>query len=249
MNGLLLAALLASAPPKTVTFPSEDGLKITADLYLARKDPKTPFVVLFHQAQWSRGEYRKIAPKLNALGFNAMAVDLRSGNEAEGVVNETAKRARAKKKPTTYLDAIPDMRAALKWARKHRAKGELFGWGSSYSAALVIRIAGESPELMDAVLAFSPGEYFRPLGKGRTWIKDAAKKIHKPVFITSARREKKQWKPIFDAIPSKEKTSYTPVDQPGQHGSRALWDRFAGHEGYWDAVEVFLKKQADLEAK
>lgn len=239
----MLVALLASAPPKTVTFPSEDGLPITADLYLAKKDPKTPFVVLFHQAQWSRGEYRKIAPKLNALGWNAMAVDLRAGNETEGVTNQTAKRARAKKKPTTYVNALPDMRAALKWAREKHAKSKLFAWGSSYSAALVLYIAGESPEAVDGVIAFSPGEYFRPFGMSRTFIQDAAAKIRQPVFIASARREKKQWMPIFEAIPSKEKSSYLPTDQAGQHGSRALWDRFPGHKGYWEAVEGFLRKQ------
>ena len=76
-------------PYQTVHFDSADGLKITADLYLSH-DKSKPFVVLCHQASWSRGEYREIAPKLIALGFNCMAIDQRSGNEVNDVKNETA---------------------------------------------------------------------------------------------------------------------------------------------------------------
>ena len=34
-----------------------------ADLYIAH-DASAPFILLFHQAGWSRGEYLEIAPKL-----------------------------------------------------------------------------------------------------------------------------------------------------------------------------------------
>jgi len=71
-----------------VTFPSTDGLMLTADLYMPH--PKTaPFIVLFHQARWSRGEYREIAPKLNEMGFNCLAMDQRSGGEVNDVKNES----------------------------------------------------------------------------------------------------------------------------------------------------------------
>jgi pimeloyl-ACP methyl ester carboxylesterase len=236
---VLLALRVAHAgEPRTTSFPSEDGLTVTADLYLASDDARAPFIVLFHQAGASRGEYREIAPRLNALGFNCMAVDQRSGKGMQGVANETARQARKRKRSTTYLDALPDMRAALRHAR-----GVLVAWGSSYSAALVLRIAADHPELADAVLAVSPGEYFGRLGEPPTWIREAAAQIEQPVFITSARDEQRTWAAIFAAIPSPAKTSYVPAT-PGNHGARALWKRFADSQGYWSAVSAFLQAVA-----
>ena len=241
---VLLAPIVGHAgEPRTIDFPSEDGLTITADLYLISDDTRTPFIVLFHQAGASRGEYREIAPRLNTLGFNCMAVDQRSGKSMQNVTNETSQRARKSKRPTTYLDALPDMRVALRHARAHHARGVLVAWGSSYSAALVLRIAADHPDLADAVLAFAPGEYFGRLGKPTTWIREAAAQIEQPVFITSARDEQRAWAAIFAAIPSPAKTSYVPTTR-GNHGSRALWKRFADSQGYWSAVSAFLQTAA-----
>jgi dienelactone hydrolase len=229
---------------RTVTFPSGDGLEISADLYLAHEDPKTPFIVLFHQAGFSRGEYQEIAPRLNAMGFNCMAVDLRSGGTVKKVANQTHARAEKAKLGTSYIDALPDMRAALEYAREHHAKGKLIAWGSSYSSALVLRLAGERPELMDIAMAFAPGEYFAKLGQSKNYVREAAAKIDMPVFITSAKHEKKSWQAIFAAIPSKHKVSYLPAKSAGNHGSRALWREFDDHEGYWRAVSAFLDQYA-----
>jgi dienelactone hydrolase len=225
---------------ESVSFPSEDGLPITADLYRAKKDAGGPMLVLFHQAGWSRGEYREIAPRLVALGFRCLAVDQRSGGEVNDVRNQTVARASAAGKGTAYLDAIPDVRAALRWARVKQGDGEVIAWGSSYSAALVLRLVGEDPTLADAVLAFAPGEYFERFGKSKTWVREGARKLECPVFVTSARKELPNWKEIFDAIPSKAKTSFVP-ETDGNHGSRALWSAFDDSPAYWAAVEPFLK--------
>ncbi|MCK5453881.1 MAG: hypothetical protein KAJ16_05940, partial [Calditrichia bacterium] len=93
MNHLILYLLLILIPlsiisAETITFPSQDGLPITADLYIVH-GKEAPFILLFHQAGFSRGEYLNIAPVLNELGFNAMAIDQRSGKEVNGIVNET----------------------------------------------------------------------------------------------------------------------------------------------------------------
>ena len=222
------------------TFKSGDGLEITADLYIVHKDKKTPLIVLCHQAGWSRGAYREIAPRLNKLGFNCIAVDQRSGKGVNGVKNETAARAVAAKKGMNYADAEIDVIAALKYARKNHAKGKLLAWGSSYSAGLVLQIAGAHPELVDGVLSFSPADRFDRFGKPKGWVTASAKNIKCPVFITSAKNEKKNWQPIFDAIPGNTKTSYLP-ETKGNHGSRSLWKKFDDNEGYWKAVESFLK--------
>lgn len=239
-----LTLLLGGGPvsaQKTITFPSRDSLMITADLYIAHPDLHAPLIVLFHQAGWSRGEYREIAPKLNALGYNCMAVDQRSGEGINDVPNETARRAARTGRGTTYPDARQDMVAALNFARAHYAKGKLIAWGSSYSAALVLQIAGSEPGLVDGAVAFAPGEYFGRFGKPDNWIGQAAKNIRVPVFITSARDERDRWAAIFQAIPGENKGSYLP-ETAGNHGSRALWEKFPDSPGYWQAVTAFLKK-------
>lgn len=247
LKALLVPILLAialpvpAAGPKTVTFPSTDGLTITADLYAPHENPATPLIVLFHQAGWSRGEYLEIAPRLNGLGFNCLAVDLRSGGEVNRVDNETFKRAEAAGKGVTYVDALPDMEAALAWVRKNQATGNVFAWGSSYTASLVLWFAGEKPELVDAVLAFSPGEYFAREGKPETWVRTAAAKITVPVFITSARQEVADTAPIVASIPPGGKIVYLPPGE-GNHGSRALWKKFDDSPGYWEAVNGFLEQ-------
>ena len=238
--GFLFLTLMSFGHAKgTLTFPSKDGLQISFDSYITSTD-KRPLIVLFHQAGWSRGEYLEIAPKLNKLGFNAIAVDLRSGDKVNGVVNETAKRAKKAGRGTTYVDALQDVEASLEYARSLVGnKVKVIAWGSSYSAALVLKVAGDHPELANAVLAFSPGEYFKKLGKPADWVQQSARLYTRPVFISSAKKEKKRWKPIFDAIKSKKKVAFIPSGK-GHHGSRALWEKYSDNKEYWSAVMRFL---------
>jgi len=242
---MLLASALAllaapSLAPETIAFPSGDGLEITADVYRgeAAEGAKRPLVVLFHQAGWSRGEYREIAPRLVELGYDCMAVDARSGKEVNGVPNETAKRALEAGKPTAFADAEPDLVASLAHAREHLARGApVVAWGSSYSASLVLRLAGTRPELADGWVAFAPGEYFG--AERATWVREAAAKIEEPVFVTSAKAEADAWEAIWKAIPSEKKVRWLP-ETAGNHGSRALWKQFDDSAGYWKSVEGFL---------
>lgn len=224
---------------ETIQFPAEDGLLITADLYVAH-DEDAPFITLFHQAGWSRGEYREIAPKLSAMGFNCMAVDQRSGGRVNKVENATAVQAVATKLPHEFLDALPDMRASLNLVRTRYPQAKRISWGSSYSAGLVLVLAGTEPQLQHATLAFSPGEYFARFGKSKTFVAEAASKIATPVFITSKQDEARKWKAIYEGIESPTKTSFVPTSK-GNHGSRALWAQQADSDAYWSAVSGFLK--------
>jgi dienelactone hydrolase len=118
---LMATASFASAIPsitETITFKSADDLLITADRYTPHTLNTTPLIVLFHQAGSSRGEYNEIAPRLNKLGFNCIAVDLRSGEYSRGKDNETAIRAGKAGLVTSYADALPDIIAALDYANK-----------------------------------------------------------------------------------------------------------------------------------
>lgn len=226
------------AQSETIRFKSEDGLEMAADLYF--NHPKTaPFIVLFHQANWSRGEYAEIAPRLNSMGYNCMAVDLRSGNSVNDVSNITKQNALKAMKETQYVDAIPDMLAAVDYAIKNYAQGKLIAWGSSYSASLALKLCGDYKDKIDAVLAFSPGEYFTSQGKARDYITSSATNITQPAFIASARDEKNNWWGIYVAIPSGKKTYFLP-QSVGNHGAKALWSKYPDADSYWKAVSDFL---------
>jgi dienelactone hydrolase len=224
---------------KTITFKASDGLEITADLYIT--NPETsPLILLFHQAGWSRGEYKEIAPKLNKLGYNCVAIDQRSGEIVNDVANETYKRALEQKKGTNYVDAYVDINSAIDYAKaNYKSAKKLIIWGSSYSAGLVIKAASEREDV-DAVIAFSPGEYYKKMGKPDDWIQSTAKKISVPVWITSMKLEKKKWWDIAAKIPSENRAYFLPT-KIGKHGSRALWAEFSDSGEYWKALEEFLE--------
>jgi len=235
---LLMTHSVVTTAQQKINFKANDGLVITANLYLTNPTDN-PFIILFHQAGWSRGEYLEIAPKLNKMGYNCLAIDQRSGGEINGVVNETHQLAVSQKMNTTYLDALSDLNSAIDYVKKNYPKAsKTIIWGSSYSSALVLKIAGDRTDI-DAVLAFAPGEYFERLGKSNHYIVDSAQHINIPVFITSAKLEKENWWNIFQKIPSKNKQYFLPVTK-GQHGSRALWEKFKEHQLYWKAVRQFL---------
>jgi dienelactone hydrolase len=227
-----------SANPETIQFKSQDGLLITADYYI--QSEKAPLIILFHQAGWSRGEYLEIAPKLNKMGFNCLAVDQRSGNEVNDVSNETNKRAEKEGKKTEYLNAFQDMQASVDYAKSNLKAKKIIVWGSSYSAALTFVITANNPDKISAMLAFAPGEYFKRFGKAADYIQSHAAKIAMPVFVTSAKDEHENWKAIYEKLPSKNKSYFLPKTE-GQHGSRALWEKFPEHKDYWKAVTKFLE--------
>ncbi|MCP4457546.1 MAG: alpha/beta fold hydrolase [Cytophagales bacterium] len=239
MKYLLATTLLTSCQfilaQETITITAVDGLEITADLYQKHSDA-APFIILFHQAGWSRGEYLEIAPKLNELGYNCLAVDLRSEGKINGISNQTASRAKKAGKKTSYWDAFPDIEAVVKYVKQSFKSERLIIWGSSYSSALVLKYAGDNPNDVDAVLAFAPGEYFKPEG----FIHSSAKNITCPSFITSAKSEKSNWWKIHEVIQTSTKGFYVPATS-GNHGSRALWGKFSDNEGYWKGVKEFLE--------
>jgi dienelactone hydrolase len=214
-----------------VEFPSEDGLAVTAEVY--RNEQAKTAIILFHQAGSSRGEYRDIAPRLNKLGYTALAVDQRSGGDFRGIKNETAARAKSGR---DFPSALPDMRAAVKYAREELDAKKVVIWGSSYSASLSLVLAGRKDAPIDGVLSFSPGEYF---GRAIS-VKKEVSTIDVPVFITSARNEVNGWQSIFDAIPKSNKNIAFKPKGKGLHGSSTLLS--ADSSEYWEAITPFLSK-------
>jgi dienelactone hydrolase len=192
---------------------------------------------LFHQAGSSSAEYAQIAPRLARAGFESLAIDQRVGGNLFGP-NRTMAGYSGK---TDYLGVLPDMEAALAWAKGRTLPVAL--WGSSYSASLVFLLANarDAQGKVKAVVAFSPGEYF----DDKKMVETAAAKVSVPVFVTSANttEEEGDAKAILTATASTDRQLYVPMT--GIHGSSTLiaGKNPGGAEENWRAVLGFLKRQ------
>ncbi len=222
----------SSFAQKTITFQAKDGLAVTADWYYI--DPNATTIILCHQAGYSRGEYLQTSRRFNKLGYNVIAIDLRSGDRVCSINNETAKAAKAAKKPSDYIDAEQDIVAAIDYVYKQLNKNVIL-LGSSYSASLVLKIAKENDKV-DAAVAFSPGEYF---GSSLS-VQKAIAGLNKPVFVASSKSEAPNVTSLIKDVTSKNKSQFVPSHE-GAHGSKCLWSVSEGNQEYWLALMFFLQ--------
>lgn len=231
---ILLSFLVFQArAQEKVTFAAADGLKVTADLYEAK--PDNPYILLFHQAGYSRGEYREIVGKLTKFGFNCLAVDLRSGGEINFIQNHTALVAVQKGYSTDYLSSKKDIEASIEWI-KNRSTKPVVLMGSSFSASLCLWVAEDNPDVK-AVIAFSPGEFF---GQD-VIIQEKIRGLEKPIFAASSKRELSYVDSLLSFVPSANKTIFAPKSG-GEHGSKSLWKSNANNQEYWLALTMFFSK-------
>lgn len=220
-----------------INFPGKDGLVISADLY--EISPQAPYVIMFHQAGSSRGEYREIAPKIVKLGYNCLAVDIRSGKEFNYVPNKTAALAQELKLPNHYIASLSDMQSAIEWA-SHRSRKPIIIMGSSFSASLALLLAKINPQVL-AVIAFSPGEYFEK----SNFVRDTIKNLKVPVFIGCTKDEYPFVKNLVSEIPPQFLTLFYPSKGKGIHGAKALFKENSTNEEYWLALLLFFNQIKD----
>jgi hypothetical protein len=219
---------------ETVSFLSADSLKITADLYL--KDYNLPFILLFHEEGSSRGEFNEIAVRLLKLEYNCLAVDLRVGDKMNYVNNETARRAREAKISHNFIDAKVDIEASVRFIRKFNQKPVIL-FGSSYSASLCLLEAAGNPNI-HAVIAFSPGEYFRP----EVIVKNKMAEVMQPVFVSSTQLEYDFIVKMLENIPYQNKYMYKPTKGKGEHGAKMLWKICDSSDECWLELLLFFKR-------
>jgi dienelactone hydrolase len=233
---LLTLCLIAmeTLAQKTITIKSLDGLNITADIY--ESNVKDPYLVLFHQARFSRGEYKETASKFVKLGYNCIAVDLRSGDEVNFVKNKTAEAAREKGLSTEFTDARQDIQAAIDYAYKLSGKPVVV-MGSSYSASLSLMVA-KNNKAVGALIEFSPGEYF---GK-ENLIRDTIAGMSIPIFAASSVSEYPYMKELLSKVNQNNLTTFCPSKGKGEHGSKALWEKNPDNNEYWLALMLFFSQ-------
>ncbi len=219
---------------KTLSFPSKDGLEISARFYQAEANAQP--ILLCHQARFNKQEYADIAPRLREMGYTSLAIDQRSGGDFASEANQTFNRAKTKGLSTDYVDAQQDIEAALNYLYQ-KTEQPVILWGSSYSSALVFFVAQKYPEKVKAVISFSPGNYF---GDQRENLKTVFNELEQPFWITSSKEESKRLSQLIDKNQlNSNQTQFIPK-QKGHHGSRALWVNQIHNEEYWESLKAFL---------
>lgn len=229
---LLIVATTVFAQ-KTIKFPSQDGVKITADIY--ETDINNPFILLLHQDKSSRGEFKEIAKRLLKLNYNCLAIDMRSGEEANYVYNETHSQALSRGLDVDYLASEKDVLAAIEFLDRKSQK-KMVVMGSSFSAALALKVAMDDDRIA-AVAAFTPGEYFGAQLNMEKYLKGMSKKM----FVACATTEKKYVEKVLSGVDKTKLTFFAPASG-GDHGAKALTKANPEDSEYWLQLFTFLQK-------
>ncbi len=223
---LLAPGLVLAGTP--LTLQAADGVSVFGTLTRATAD-NDKIILLFHQARANRHEYDAVVPQLTNLGFDTLAIDQRSGGELFDGHNQTVAKLG---ESADYLDAMPDLEAALAWAKAHHYK-KIITVGSSYSSALVIVLAAAHSDEISAVASFSPGEYF----KDKNLIKNAAAKVRMPFYITTSPDEEAGVTEVLSKSHGDNITRYQPT--AGVHGASTLVQS-RDPKGYQANLKSFL---------
>jgi len=215
-----------------IEFKAADGLLITANLYQSRKS--NPFIILLHQELSSKGEFDPIVYRFIKMNYNCMAVDLRSGADVSFEKNKTAARAKEEGYLLSINHALTDIEAAIDYLSDFSGKEiSLFGSASSGSLAL---LAGRNNENVNAVVAFSPGEYLSPEND----LKSILANYPKPVFVAVTTEEKPYLSDI-EGFPGNNKVLFNPTTGKGLRGTRALLKENPTRDEYWLSLLLFFK--------
>jgi len=211
---------------------------VFAHRYAAPGDSARPIVLAFHQAGADgRGEYGPMAARLLAEGWDLVAVDQRSGGDRFGGDNMTVT---AHGKSTGYCEAMPDLRAAIVAARAWRPDAPIVAWGSSYSAALVLRLAAERPDGLAGVCSFSPASG-GPMEDCRG--EEVSDRIEVPVLVLRPASEMANESVARQGETFLGQGHALYVANPGVHGASMLVAERAGGDpgATWKTLLAFMR--------
>jgi pimeloyl-ACP methyl ester carboxylesterase len=174
------------------------------------------------------------------VGFEVVAVDLRTGNDTPSGTNRTVWASASD--VYTFDDGIPDAEGALAWAQETLPDDPILLWGSGMSADFVIVMAANDPEGIAGVLAFSPPSTLTDTDEA-----EAASRLTVPLFVsygTTPTDELATVSKITDAAPPELLTLHTP--EVGAHGVVTLTESGNpdGWKANWAAMEEFLNRVA-----
>lgn len=216
-----------------IEFYSKDSLILTADHYFS--DKEYPYILFFHSENSSRGEFESIAYRFTKMHYNCLAVDLRTGDKFGYVKNESVPRDSGSFIDRRLKNGEQDILAAIEFAQTLTDKN-LILFGSSSSASLSLKVATELTNI-DAVMALSPGEYFKPDFS----IQNMAPEFKIPIFIAGNKIEEPYLKDIFFELKDEYKSLVNPSENSVGRGAELLSEENPANNEYWMAVLIFIK--------
>jgi pimeloyl-ACP methyl ester carboxylesterase len=228
---VLLAVTLTT--PERVTFKSEDGVSLVADVYAAGK-PKAPGVILLPMYGDSRNSWKRLAPILQEVGFTVLALDPRGHGEslhqADRVLDYSSARQGGE---NLFLLMHRDVAAATKHLVEKAGvdPGRVSLLGASIGCSVALDHAGRDPSVKAMVL-LSPGKNYQ----GMDSVSHAGKLGRVPILIFTNGREKTHAEDIAGALP--EGTVELTVHEDAPHGTRMLGQV----EGIEARIAEFLRK-------
>jgi pimeloyl-ACP methyl ester carboxylesterase len=231
---LQVSFLLSARAQQFITFQSSDNVTISSDFYETEAVSKK-WMIMCHQEEYSRGEFKEIAQRMIKLNFNCLAIDMRSGGEVNYVQNETALEAKNLGKSQTLLACEIDILSAIEYVKSREKDAEIVLFGSSFSASLCLKIAKERPDIK-AVIAFSPGEFFTP----QISMKKTLAGISIPIYVGSTKSEYSYVKEMFENVKPQKLVLFRPEKADGMHGAKTLWWESTTRNEYWLSLLFFL---------
>jgi hypothetical protein len=98
-------------------------------------------------------------------------------------------------------------------------------------------VAANNPDIK-AVIAFSPGEFFRP----EVTVRDSISGLRIPLFIYATHMELEFIQQMLSGIPDSYKRIFTPLKGKGEHGAKSLWRTSDSSDECWLELLLFFKK-------
>ena len=228
------------ADPEDLVLRASDGVSVHGAWIRAESAGVRPVLLLFHQGGASgMAEYGPLIPRLTGAGYDLLVVDQRRGGDRFGGQNRTAAGLEGEEPP--YCAVYPDLVAALDHARVRSPGAPVVAWGSSYSAALVLKLAADRARDLAGVLAFSPASG-DPMAGCDPMI--AAANLELPVLVLRPVGEMEIPRVAGQLTWFQERGYQTWVADPGTHGSSMLVaERAEGDvEATWQTVLAFLER-------
>jgi pimeloyl-ACP methyl ester carboxylesterase len=149
-----------SGAPVAVTFPTDDGVTISATLRVGR--PGSEPVVLVHQLGSARAEWEPLVAKLAEAGRTTLAIDLRGhGESTAGVPPNTRVYAYSSFTDVDWRATAKDVRAAIDFlvGRAELEATRVALVGSSIGGTACIAEAAEDPRVA-RLIVLSPGRAY-----------------------------------------------------------------------------------------
>lgn len=143
------AAGSAAAPEGArVVLTAEDGVPLVGTYWATAPDRPAPGVLLLHMVGRTRGDWTRLARRLQAEEYAVLAIDLRGHGESGGKQD--------------YPAMMKDVAAAYTWLRQQEAVAPdaVVLIGASIGANLALNFAAEEPSVRGLVL-LSPGLDYR----------------------------------------------------------------------------------------